>query len=383
MMKTSTLFLIASVLVLSSCMSAQEMLDDGNYNAALERAVKRLQNKPGKVKHLAIAEQAYNAAKADDEARIAELKATGNEANWETIYALYQDLEYRQELVQSLEYTPNNVRFTDYAAERAEAQTRAAEYNYGQGLELMARANRFDARKANERFARAHELLPNYKDVDARISESREAGFTNVLVTVAPAFPYTAPSSVQQDLASLKPSWNRGWVRYHNGQINGLTYHYNAVFTPSEIGVQPEQLGKTMYTRTKTIEKWQPKLDACGNVLKDTTGKVIEEKVCLEITACVTEFTLHKSAAISGTIDYYDLATGERLRTSHFTVEESFEHTWATFTGNRDALSNADCRRIRCAPASAPADWDLINGASDQLRSDFTSLVGNHRGVIK
>ena len=154
-------------------------------------------------------------------------------------------------------------------------------------------------------------------------------------------------------------------------------------FTPEAINVNPEQVGRTRYNRTKNIEVWQPVLDDCGKVLKDTLGNVIKEKVCKTLTACVTEHTLFKSASISGRVQCYDNANGKMIKTKAFTVEEVFEHTWATFQGERDALTSRDCRMIRIGPAHAPADWDLIAGAGNQLRNDFTSLVAQHSGVIK
>ena len=364
-------------------MSAQTMLEKGNYNTALEKAVKRLENNPGKVKHLAVAEQAFNMAAADDLATIQGLRAQGNPANWETIYRLYQDLEYRQNLVQGLEYTPNNVEFADYSSELAEAQLKAAEYNFESAEQLMATNNRFDARKANSLYHKTDGIYPGFRDVGAKINSSREAGYTNVLVDVVPGFPYHMPTSVQNDLAALTPSWERNWTRYHQQPTQDVDYHYTVAFTPEAINVNPEQLGRTIHNRTKSIDVWQPKLDSRGKALTDTLGNVIKEKVCVQLTACVTEHTLLKSASISGRVQYYDNATGNMLKTKAFTVEEVFEHSWSTFQGDEDALTRRDCRMIRVGPAPAPADWDLIAGAGDQLRNDFTSLVAQHSGVIQ
>ena len=359
------------------------MLEKGDYNTALEKAVKRLEKNPGKVKHLAVAEQAFNAAQADDQATIERLRAQGNPANWEEIYRLYQDLDYRQNLVKGLEYTPNNVDFTNYSSDMAEAQVKAAEYNYTLAEQLMANNNRFDARKANGLYKKADGIYPSFRDVNSKIGSSREAGYTNVLVDVQPGFPYGIPSNVENDLASLKPSWTRNWTRYHKQPTEGLNYHYTVAFVPEAIEVAPAVVGRTTHNRTKSIEVWQPVLDDCGRVVKDTLGNVIKEKVCRQLTACVTEHNMVKAASISGRVQYYDNSTGNMVKSKGFTVEEVFEHRWSTFQGDQDALTNRDCRLVRVGPAPAPADWTLIAGAGDQLRNDFTSLVSRHSGAIK
>ena len=106
-MKKSLLFsaLIFLIFSCSSIKNTQEAISNGNYDSAINTAIKNLKRnktKKGNQPYILLLEEAFEKATAKDLARINFLKKDNNPEKIETIFVLYEQLKRRQEILKPL-----------------------------------------------------------------------------------------------------------------------------------------------------------------------------------------------------------------------------------------------------------------------------------------
>ena len=141
MKKTISLLFVLAIL-LAGCGSSKKQLQKGNYDAAIDKAVKSLRKDPNDAKQIDILTQSYKVANDQDNERIRFLKMEGRPDSWDEIYLLYKTLNDRQSLVKTVTPLNNNGRsvefsYVDYMPEMVGAKRKAADFYYAHGNELM------------------------------------------------------------------------------------------------------------------------------------------------------------------------------------------------------------------------------------------------------
>src|SRR5450759_1303844 len=90
LMKRILPFFFILTIILAGCGSSKKQLQKGNYDAAIEKAVKSLRKDPKDVKQIDILTQAYTVANEQDNERVRFLKMEGRPNNWDEIYLVYK-----------------------------------------------------------------------------------------------------------------------------------------------------------------------------------------------------------------------------------------------------------------------------------------------------
>jgi uncharacterized protein (DUF2342 family) len=93
MKKIYFLLFIAVGTWLAGCKSASKLYQKGNYDEAVQVAVKKLQKDPNDAKLKSVVQDAYRYAVTDHENRIRNYSSMDNEMKWEWMYNEYSDLQ--------------------------------------------------------------------------------------------------------------------------------------------------------------------------------------------------------------------------------------------------------------------------------------------------
>ena len=188
-MKRIVPFIFILTLILSGCGSSKKQLQKGNYDAAIEKAVKQLRKDPKDVKQIDILNQAYKVANEQDNERVRFLKMEGKPNNWDEIYLVYKALNDRQSLVRTV--TPLNMNgrsvdfpYVDYMPEMVNAKRKAADFYYAHGNELMKSGIKESYRQAYAEFLRAKEYVGDYEGIDNKIQDAKLQGMSRVFVSI-------------------------------------------------------------------------------------------------------------------------------------------------------------------------------------------------------
>jgi hypothetical protein len=81
-MKKVLPFVLTLVIILAGCGSSKKQLQKGNYDVAIDKAVKDLRRNPNDQKQVATLESAYKVANEQDNERIRFLKMEGKPKKW-------------------------------------------------------------------------------------------------------------------------------------------------------------------------------------------------------------------------------------------------------------------------------------------------------------
>ncbi len=157
---TLVVLLTAAAIMLVSCKSASKLYKQGNYDEAVEVAVKKLQKKPGDEEMKTLIQNAYQYAVTDHENRIHNYSESTSDLKYEWIYAEYTDLQNLYNAVYRAPEVFELVRPTDYSSYVTTYREKAADAHTERGMVWLNENNRESAKKAYSEFQAAIGFKP-------------------------------------------------------------------------------------------------------------------------------------------------------------------------------------------------------------------------------
>jgi len=247
-MKKTAPVLMILIIALSGCGSSKKQLERGNYDAAIDLAVRDLRRDPSDSKQIATLDRSYKIVNEQDIERIRFLKMEDKPANWDEIYQINKRLSDRQSLVRSVTPLELNGRtieypYVDYMPEMVAAKRKSADFYYAHGNELMKNQLKDSYRQAYYEFVRAKEYVGNYEGIDNKIEDSKYLGMSRVLITLQNRSILKFTQEFEEDLLSVNlPAINSEWVEYHTQNLNpDIKYDYLINVNVKNIAVSPDQ----------------------------------------------------------------------------------------------------------------------------------------------
>lgn len=365
---------------LMGCASSGKLLQKGNYDAAIDKSVKKLMKKPDNTKEIKVLKKAWSLANNDDLDRINKLKLLGQPDIWKDIFRAYTSLDNRQKKVLRLPdrvLSKINFEKEDYSLKMTSALKKAAAYYYAHATKLLKTGNKADARQAYDELQFIKNHLPDYKNLDAKINDALALGVNNILFVLANQSQTVLPKNYEEQILKISlTKLNNRWLNFDTYQEKGMHYDYEIELLIKEITVSPEQMTHEKTVETKEVDDgWRYVLDNNGNVMKDSLGNDIKEKKQKTLKAFVTLTDMHKSARVIAVLDYYDNHSGQLLKTVPLSSEFVFEHHFATFEGDRGALSKKSLELLKHGALPFPTDAQIIFDTSSNLKQKAYNTV--------
>ncbi len=317
--------LLFAALLLAGCGSTTKNLQMGNYDAVIDKNVKKLIKKPD-AEVAAEMDRAYRLANERDLERIKYLKTENNPDSYDEIFNRYNMLKERQRQVRVV--TPltiggntYNYEYVDYDAEMVASKRKAADYFYNNGKGLLENAlQKEDYRQAYYQLAKASEYSGGqFNDIDALIYDARMKGVSRVIVDVNNQSPLQLPLQVEEDLTSFDTrGLDNEWVEYHFKHVDeSINYDYAVSVKLVSILVSPDLVTDTDEIFNKKIaDGFEYVLDANGNVMEDTAGNDVKLERFKDITCTLIETQQFKTVEIKGKSGAYRNRTDDLLTAS-------------------------------------------------------------------
>ena len=260
-MKHIVYFLITALL-LSSCGSSKKMIEKGNYDAAIQKAVKKIRKDPDSPKDIEALDQAYKVTNQRDLERVTFLEREDNPNNYEEVFAIYSRMKDRQSLVRTV--TPMNLNgrsidypYVDYDAKIIAAKRKAAEYFYHSGKNLMRTGTKEAYRQAYDEMSRAQEYSGGmYPDLEPLIEEARYKGISRALVLVNNMTHVNLDPVWEADLLEIDTrGFENQWVEYHFKHLNeNIAYDYTVFVNLESIMISPDEVKEKDNLYKKKVE---------------------------------------------------------------------------------------------------------------------------------
>lgn len=396
-MKTNSI-LIFAILFLVSCTSSQKLLDEGQYDRAIDKAVEELRENPGDSEELAVLKEAFELTKKFDVKHIESLKLRDNDKNLTKIIELYERLDRRQDKIRGLpSQVINQFTFVNYDGAIADLKSGAAYTSYQRGLEYMDRGDKKNYRLAWAEFIRVSELSPGYEDVDQLIEEARILGTNNVLFEVENSSGVVVPEYFTTELSKITlQDLNTRWLTFNTIENENISYDYQLVLNVASIVFSPESEDRQLIQETNEIQDG-------FYVKKDSLGNEIRIPNIVTVSATVVNVTRTKSAFVGGSLNIHELATDQLVYTENLSEEFVFENRYREYSGDERAsayepqrMTVDDRRRERLTPdeirskkievgkeVQFPSDEQLLLDSADLIKLKARAIIQDERNSLE
>jgi hypothetical protein len=390
MRKIVTLFI--ATLLLAGCGSTTKKLQQGNYDAVVDKTVKKLIKKPN-AEDAAEMDRAYRLANERDLDRIKYLKTENNPDNFDEIFNRYNMLKERQRQVRTV--TPLTVDgktysydYVDYDAAMVESKRKAADYFYNNGKGLLENAlQKEDYREAYYQLVKASEYSGGqFENIDELIYDARMKGISRVIVEVNNQAPLQLPAQVEEDLISFDTrGLGNEWVEYHFKNVDeNAVYDYVVLVKLLSIMVSPDGVKDTDQIFKKNISNgFEYVLDANGNVMKDTAGNDIKVQKFKEITCTLIETQQFKDVEIRGEVEIESLNPDRLIQKEPFGATNHFEHHSARSIGDEGALTEEALKMTQEEKIPFPTDIEMVMMCTETIKPAIRNAIYANRQYIK
>jgi hypothetical protein len=377
-------------ILLAGCGSSKKQLEKGNYDAAIQKAVKDLRKDPKDTKQIDILNQAYKIANEQDNERVRMLKMEGKPNSWDEIYLVYKALNDRQALVRTLPPLNMNGRsiefpYVDYIQDMVNAKRKAADFYYAHGDELMKSGIKESYRQAFAEYMRAKEYVGDYEGIDNKIQDAKLRGISKVFISIQNSSMLKFPKEFEDDLLALDlPRLNSEWVEYSTQNLNENTqYDYYVNVNVKKIMVSPDQsLQRDSVIKRRIEDGFTYVMDKKGNVMKDSLGNDIKQTKYKNLQCALVETIQSKTCRIDGDVDVIQMNPNKELRKDPIRAESNFENISSRALGDIQALNANQLERTKTSIVPFPTDIAMVIRCSQSLKMAIRGAIQNDRRFI-
>lgn len=381
----------AFILLLVACSSKKQIeksLHSGNYDQAIEDALRKLEtnkNKDRKQDYIILLQNAYVKAVERDLQDINHLKKDGNPEHYKNIYDLYLTLNARQEALKPflplrIDNKPVRFDFKDYTNAIVESRIAVSDHMYRTGLQLLKSNFKQNIKEAYNTFHYVDQINPKYKDVRNLMKDAHNLGTDYVLVTIENQTDQVIPRRLEDDLLNFDTyGLNQFWTVYHANPEPRLRYDYAMALQLKRINISPEKLSEKQLLREKQIvDGWKYQKDSKGNVAKDSLGNDIKIDNIINVKARYFEYHQFKSTQVLADVVYVDLKSNQTLDVFPINSEFMFEHIYATVQGDERALSARDRDLLRNKQVRFPSNEDMVYDTGEDLKVKLKQIISSY-----
>ena len=380
--------LIILIIFISSCKSSQKELQQGNYEQAFYKSVKKLQKKPNDSEQAEIFTISYKKANQKNIDRIEYLKLSGEANSYDEIYKNYKYLERRQMLAETvlpLRAGGRTVNFEhiNYNRKIIDAKNGAADYHYRKGLELL-KGDKQSAKNAFYEFEAVRNYSSSYQDLNRLQLEAKEKGTTTVLLIpinktysqLSQKFLFNLVDLGMQEL-------DKEWIRYFNNPERKY-YDYNIYISVKSVYISPDNMKESKELVKKEVKDgYKYVLDSRGNVMKDTLGNDIKVDKYKTISCTIIKKIQSKKVKIEVRVEYQDNKTKRIIATIPVVGKDVFNYVSASANGDLNALTKEERKMIGSSPKVFPSDLIMMEYASDELKEQIKNILITNKSHIK
>ena len=385
------LLLLVLITALVSCGKKQveKALNTGNYDVAIQDALKKLdnnKNKKRKQDYVLMLGDAYTKAVERDLSTINHLKQDNNPEQYPQIYEAYMDLHLRQESIKPvlpLKVNGKTVKFkfNDYNNSIIDYREKTSDYLYDKGLKQLESDDKRIIRDAYDTFSYIEHINPNYEDTRELLEEAHQRGTNYVIVTIENQTRQMIPRQLEDDLLNFNTyGLNQFWTNYHAIENPEINYDFAMQLLLKHINISPEQITEREFLREREIvDGWEYKLDRQGNVMKDSLGKDIKIDKIVKVRARYFESLQTKSSQIIGEVVYVDLNSNQIMSSYPIDSGFVFENIYGNFRGDERALLREDRVLIRNRRVPFPSNEQMVYDTGEDLKAKLKDIISRFR----
>lgn len=373
----TTLYFLMFIVLMAGCKSAAKVYNSGNYDEAVNLAVKKLQKKPGDAETMALLQDAYRYAVNDHETRIRQLSNNNNDLKWEWVYNEYASLQRLYHAIQSSPEVRSVIQATDYSSYINTYAERAADVRYQRGMTMMEKNDRTSFKNAYNEFNTALNFRPGDLMISDKRDEAYELAVINVVVMPFDNYQYRYSSYNSDNNNNIETDLLR-ILKYNTGSNFVKIY---SSWEAQNKKIRPDQIIDLQFTTInigRTRDEKKSRQVSKDVVVKETVYRpdsIVKEykKVTAKITT--TKRTLYSEGNLMVTVRSAD---GRRLWGDNIRGDHSWVTEFTTYTGDERALSSSDKEQLKRQPGTPPREDEIIRQIINEINNRLSSSIRNY-----
>lgn len=368
-----------SLALLTSCASADKLLERGDYDALITLATKKMSGKKKKDVYVTALESGFEKIIRHDMARIEALQNTDTPEAWENIIRIARDIQRRQDRIEPflplISESGYQAKFTFVRTDKIISEAKSTAVNlYEKRLDDMVST----ARKGNKKVARqAFNLIDHIRSISSNYykpelrDEMWSIGINRIYIRIENNSGALMPGGFEDELLSADfGNFGGSWDRFYTEVEEDMPIDYQVILKIQNIATTHDEWLERQYAYTKEIvDGWEYVLDTKGNVAKDSLGNDIKRDKKVRVNATVVETLQSKKALIQARMEIVNVRSGAKVYSQPLEIEDCFSHTARNFYGDERALDPH--LRQRILPVGYPSDAAMIWDAFQGLKPKF------------
>jgi hypothetical protein len=338
------------------------MIQEGEYDQAIDDLVEKLQKNNKKTKNIALLEEAYLKANQKDDDSIMKLKESGMPYIWEKVYKLYRQKDKRQYKIREL---PVNVvqgldvEWIDYERDIETAKSKAAAYYYAHAKKLLGRSGRENALKAYQEFWKVTTFYKDYKDANKLMLYTllRDCGTLPVKVVnrTGNELPDFFPASI---VAFNLNVVEKAYLDYTLKPIKDYNYPYTISIIVDRILLTPD------------------KSERADETVNNSVQIPLEDSLQFEVVTCdIYRISQHKACEIISLMSIIDNQNGKAIYQTPVRAKTVFEHTSYYLKGDPRACPPEFAEKIKTGEKPFPSEDNMVKGTALKLSQMIKDII--------
>jgi hypothetical protein len=349
-MKRNYFIIILSCLVLAACSSGKKRLEQGDYDTAVYKAVKRLQQKPNHGKAEKVLRQAYTLAVNEHMNVIEFHDKTDNPFKYDEMVREYEQISYLNIAIRRYPLYSGLVSLVNVQDELVLTRNEAAFGHKREGNRLLLLGNKQRARDGYRHFVQANNFALGTVSIK-ELDQAQEAGTVNVALEFANSGRFFRSFNTEMVFDNVMSSFR------------GTRYRFLRVVEPGEIDFAADEI-----VQIEMDDAHVGGVDFSRNVFELTkddvymgeaetdSGEVV--KVYGTVSADYIEFCKTINSRASIMVQRIDGNTSAVLQRQVFPSSYNWTEKWATYRGDKRALTTDQLNFAKRSEPNPPSpDW--------------------------
>jgi len=389
--------------------SAKKLYKKQNYYQAALHASKSLKINSKNMRVLKLFEKSYLLAVKQQKSNIIDLERVKDNSKWPKLYYAYDRLQNLSDEVTSLKpiveseniNAPAFLRYKmdlttqDYNMELKKISPLAADYEYKKGLEHRKKKDKENQKIAAKAFRSAQQFMPNFKNSKALYDETRSAALLTLLILpiegnknlvnyIRDQIMMIQTNKPMEFLQIITRDQLSSTLIEQQLQLSGMVDD-DQIIEMGKLAAANQILSASIITTHRPSEtiitenvKQEKKVVVRLEKYVDENGKEREKKIKEDVYATVVHYRKGAEAKLRLTYRITDVKNGLSVNSGIVKTESKFFHEWATFTGDKRALSSQYSRLVSQKEKFAPSKSELVMQAAETLPNKLMEKILNH-----
>jgi hypothetical protein len=282
----------------------------------------------------------------------------------------------------------------DYSDELKKSRPLAADYHYTMGMKYQDDISKKSQKKAAINFKLAQKFVANYKNAQELYEETRAAATITLLIR-----PFNGninlTSFIRNQMMMKQTTASKEFLRIitreqlrtilnEQGLVQAGISENNYIKIGQLSGAD-HILSATIVTTHRPVEKiseeqikQKKEVVISKEKYVDSTGVEKTKKIKGEVKATVNYYKKSTGATLNISYQITDINNGETIFTGNLSGKENFFYEWATYDGDKRALSDRYKRLVNRKEIFAPSIDNLTMKIAKSISAKFQRKVANH-----